>query len=459
MLNYLSDLHSGMKEHFANNAHLWKRAAILWFLLLQTTSFVTNGTGFSWSYPLKEVSKDSTCRKTDWDELSADCKQPLPIIKWAQYSNYKDNPAYTTIYTTLWWAPYENGWAAGQGAHEWVDIVSSQDTPVYAVEDGVITRARAQAWYGNVVMIKHTLPNKSVVFSIYGHLHKITVAEWATVREWDNIGTVGNEGFSFGNHLLFDINITPTNTYAFWWCPEYGNGSTFNIIETIVDQGLCRSYLLERTTDPIAWIESQWGSIALNNSTPSSTNIAQTTHSSSNRRRMPMVGLAPIMDTSTPTVTQSNTTKTTSTVTQKSLATRIISSADVAKNEVATTKITTLYGANVDVVDMKKLGEDFLTKYNIKVLPWFPNSLDVGDTTSIIISITDKDGKPFVGMLPKEITLIPSVSNITLSPQVIRLTNSDGKALVLISANSAGKTSIVVSYNMKTISKIDLTVQ
>lgn len=82
-----------------------------------------------------------------------------------------------------------------------------------------------------------------------------------------------------------------------------------------------------------------------------------------------MVGLAPIMDTSTPTVTQSNTTKTTSTVTQKSLATRIISSADVAKNEVATTKITTLYGANVDVVDMKKLGEDFLTKYNIKVLP------------------------------------------------------------------------------------------
>ncbi len=114
----LVTLHYHMKRHFQNHAHIWKRTAIVAFLLLQATSFVFNGNGFSWSYPLKEVSKDSTCRKSTWDQLSDDCKIALPVIKDANYSQYKDNPAYTTIYTTLWGAPYDNGWAAGQGAHE-----------------------------------------------------------------------------------------------------------------------------------------------------------------------------------------------------------------------------------------------------------------------------------------------------------------------------------------------------
>ena len=286
-------------------------------------------------------------------------------------------------------------------------------------------------------MIKHTLADKKVVFSIYGHLNDITVPENITVKEGDMIGTVGNEGFSFGNHLLWDINITPTNTYAFWGCPEYGNGSTFNIISTIVDQGLCRNYLLERTTDPIAWIESQGGTISLNAASTIASSVINTSNkSTSSKRRMPLVALPPIFDVSTPTATTTNTVKATSVVTQKSLATRIVPVSEVAKNEVATTKVTTMYGANMEVANAATLGEDFLTKYTVKVMPGFSNSISVGDTTSIVILITDKNGKPFVGMLPKEVTLIPSVNNISLSPQVIRLTNSDGKAIVLMSANS-----------------------
>ncbi len=253
----LADLHQHMKQHLKTNAHLRKKTAIIAFLLLQATSFLINGNGFSWSYPLKEVSKDSACRKKVWSDLSEDCKQPLPIIKGAKYENYKDNPAYTSIYTTMWGAPYDNGWAIGQGAHEGVDIVSSEGTPVYSVEDGTVIRARAQAGYGNVVMIKHILPDNTPVFSVYGHLHTITIPEGAKVKEGEMIGTVGNVGFSFGNHLLWNIHISPTNTYAFWGCPEYGNGTTFNVIANIVNNGLCRSYLLERTADPIAWIESQ----------------------------------------------------------------------------------------------------------------------------------------------------------------------------------------------------------
>jgi murein DD-endopeptidase MepM/ murein hydrolase activator NlpD len=39
-------------------------------------------------------------------------------------------------------------------------------------------------------MIKHTLANSKVVFSIYGHLDTILVPENVSVKEGDIIGTV-----------------------------------------------------------------------------------------------------------------------------------------------------------------------------------------------------------------------------------------------------------------------------
>lgn len=66
------------------------------------------------------------------------------------------------------------------------------------------------------------------------------------------IGRVGDEGLAYGDHLHFVINTTPDNTYAFWDCPDLSRGEI-----AIGNLGLCRSYLTERTVDPIAWIESQ----------------------------------------------------------------------------------------------------------------------------------------------------------------------------------------------------------
>lgn len=461
---HLASLHEHMKRHFQGHAHLWKRIAIVAFLLTQATSFFLYGNGFSWSYPLKEVAKNSECRKMKWSELSDDCKQPLPIIHGANYSAYKDNPAYTSIYTTMWGAPYSNGWAIGEGAHEWVDIVSSEGTPVYAVEDGIVIKAKAQPGYGNVVMIKHTMENGKVVFSVYGHLKHIYALQNGTVKEGDLIGTVGNEGFSFGNHLLWDINITPTNTYAFWECPEYGNGSTFNAIANVVEKGLCRDYLLQRTADPIAWVESQGGTLALGNSNTSLPSLAN----ASTKRRIPLVPLAPaaVPAKSTQAVASYSTKALppTTTSTQKSLATLNITSKDLPKNAVAfasvdSVKAASSNGTAMEINNVSKLGEDFLSKYTIKISPSFRNTLSVGQTSSIVISVTDKNGKPYVGALPKDLTLIPSENIVTLSPQVVRLTNNEGKAVVLVSADVAGSADLVISYNMKSLAKIAIKVQ
>lgn len=98
-----------MKTSVKNRALPWKKIAIVTLLLMQASSFVFNGKGFSWSYPLKEVSKNE-CRKTAWDELTPDCKEPLPIIHNANYAAYINNPEYRLIYSILWGGTYNDGW-------------------------------------------------------------------------------------------------------------------------------------------------------------------------------------------------------------------------------------------------------------------------------------------------------------------------------------------------------------
>ncbi len=484
MWNYLEVLHSNMRTHIKTHSHLRKKVAIVALLLTQATSFVFNGKGFSWSYPLKEVSKNE-CRKIHWDQLSDDCKQPLPEIDNANYNAYVNNPTYRLIYSVLWGGTYNDGWDNDKGGHEGVDFVSSEGTPVYSVEDGVVIKARAQAGYGNVVVIKHTLDNGNPVYSTYGHLSNITIPEGMWVNEGDMIGRVGHEGLAYGDHLHFVLNTTADNTYAFRGCPDLSRGEI-----AIGNLGLCRNYLTERTVDPIAWIESQGrintthGILAdthnHSNEAITNSNTTTTNNKPTGRRRMPIIPLPPVINNtstnpavkekavSTPineTTTQkptNNTTNNTSNTTTTTTTRRSLPS---------TTQNTTAFAsvdsqkkstgpATIEVNNSTKLGEDFLTKYNVDIDTSFGNSMTVGQTSSLVVTVTDKNtGAPYVGMLPKEITIIPSEALFTLSPQVIRLTNSEGKALVLMSANRAGTSDLVIFYNMKSFAKIAVSVK
>ena len=112
-----------------------------------------------------------------------------------------------------------------------------------------------------MVVIKHTLPDGTFLHSSYAHLYSIDTKAGRKVYEGDFIGTVGNEGFSFGNHLLWNLNRTTNNTYAFRGCSEFTNTSVFSTYSNIVNNGLCRDYLFTRTLDPVAFVETK-GNIA-----------------------------------------------------------------------------------------------------------------------------------------------------------------------------------------------------
>lgn len=428
-----------MRIFISNKTHMnkkisRKKIAIVSILCLQATWFFYDNSRAR-SYPVKEVSK-LECKKDSRETLSADCKQALPRIKWADYSKYINDTNYTMVYTTLWWAPYSNGWAYGKWSHEWVDIASSKGTPVYSIGDGVITKARAQAGYGNVVVVKHTLPDKKVIHSIYGHLDKITAIEWNKVKEGEMIGTIGNEWFSFGNHLIWDINITPTNTYAFWGCPEYGDGTTFSALSNVVDNGLCRDYLTQRTIDPILFVES-------NSTILWSATLAATTPTTVSKNavvKKPLVALAPTPEATT-------TTKTSTSTPVKAAA------AAVATKTASTSNITTTF-----TTAALKPTDEFLKKWNIAVTSNFGTTLQKGWSSSIGISITDKAGAGFAWVVDKEISIMPSKQNIMLSPRVIRYVN-EGRIVSLIEAKDVGTSEMVVSYGDTVIGKLTVTVK
>lgn len=107
--------------------------------------------------------------------------------------------------------------------HHGVEILNPTGTPILAVEDGTVVVAGNDAhyaygpwenFYGNLVVILHHLPYmQEPVYTLYGHLSKITVQVGQAVKVGEIIGEVGATGRAIGSHLHFEVRVG-TNQYA-----------------------------------------------------------------------------------------------------------------------------------------------------------------------------------------------------------------------------------------------------
>jgi murein DD-endopeptidase MepM/ murein hydrolase activator NlpD len=86
------------------------------------------------------------------------------------------------------------------GTHKGIDIAGNLNSPIVAVEDGVVGKSYYSKTYGNVVFIKH--PNNFV--TVYAHLNNRLVNEGQEIIQGDRIGTMGRTGESTGVHLHFE---------------------------------------------------------------------------------------------------------------------------------------------------------------------------------------------------------------------------------------------------------------
>ena len=109
---------------------------------------------------------------------------------------------YSTNITTQKWGAYYSG----NGYHLGVDLGTSgnKSTTVGSIADGVVYRvvkeSKSGGW-GNLVIVKHTLPNGKVFYSGYAHLKSMSVSEGSTVKAGTKLGMMGSTGYSTGAHL------------------------------------------------------------------------------------------------------------------------------------------------------------------------------------------------------------------------------------------------------------------
>ncbi|MEC7285974.1 MAG: M23 family metallopeptidase, partial [Pseudomonadota bacterium] len=78
--------------------------------------------------------------------------------------------------------------------HYGLDIANETGTPVYAPVDGVVTMADDLYYSGNTLILDHGMR----VFSTFLHMDTITVEVGETVKQGEQIGTIGSTGRSTG---------------------------------------------------------------------------------------------------------------------------------------------------------------------------------------------------------------------------------------------------------------------
>jgi uncharacterized repeat protein (TIGR01451 family) len=93
---------------------------------------------------------------------------------------------------------------------------------VYAASNGQVIFARTNVpiansvlIWGKVIIIRHTLPDGTLVESQYAHLKDMNVSEGATVTRGQPIGTIGDGDGNWYSHLHFEIRYPN--------CPWWGN--------------------------------------------------------------------------------------------------------------------------------------------------------------------------------------------------------------------------------------------
>jgi murein DD-endopeptidase MepM/ murein hydrolase activator NlpD len=135
--------------------------------------------------------------------------------------------------------------------HTGVDIPAPKGTPVLAAGPGTVIWAGYGVYrggvdrsdpYGLAVTIRHDFGYRNqMLFTIYGHLDQIDVAEGQHVETGDPLGLVGETGKVTGPHLHFEVRIGENSFFTtrnpeLWLVPPIGWGVIAGRVMDTYDQ-------------------------------------------------------------------------------------------------------------------------------------------------------------------------------------------------------------------------------
>ena len=91
--------------------------------------------------------------------------------------------------------------------HNGVDIANGPGTPVVASMSGAVASVGYNGNYGRYVILRHPDGYQT----LYAHLARTHVSQGDRVRQGQQLGEMGNTGYSTGNHLHFSIFLNGTH--------------------------------------------------------------------------------------------------------------------------------------------------------------------------------------------------------------------------------------------------------
>ncbi len=126
--------------------------------------------------------------------------------------------------------------------HHGDDLVNPSGTSILAAADGTVVYAgddmtreigKTTNYYGNLVIIQHPFnsPEGKPVYTLYGHMEKVLVAQGDAVKKGQVIGLVGATGVALGPHLHFEVRLgdpfsfDATRNPELWLFPYQGFGT------------------------------------------------------------------------------------------------------------------------------------------------------------------------------------------------------------------------------------------
>jgi murein DD-endopeptidase MepM/ murein hydrolase activator NlpD len=89
-----------------------------------------------------------------------------------------------------------------QGKHKGIDIAGKLNSPIFAVDQGVVEKSYYSDSYGNVIFIHH--PSNYV--TVYAHLNERLVQTGQHIQKGETIGKMGRSGQATGVHLHFETH-------------------------------------------------------------------------------------------------------------------------------------------------------------------------------------------------------------------------------------------------------------
>ena len=155
------------------------------------------------------------------------------------------------------------------GSHLAVDIKVPMNTPIYAIANGVVTKASTQTTgFGNHIVVRHdNVPSfegsgTETYFSSYSHLNQVLVEEGDVVLRGQLIGKSGETGTATTPHLHFQIDNSSAPWHPYWPFTFQEASDAGLDFTSAINTGFHQQQALDTTINPLMFVQKHLGAVS-----------------------------------------------------------------------------------------------------------------------------------------------------------------------------------------------------